>query len=108
MEARSHSYRKNIFPFKLTAHDILKTWNQNIGAPDHFHKQFQSSYFSGDLQAFPLYMTMLHSRLSQGIAYRQTSGKSRTKSKHLNVSRLVLQLSLPDQFKPGVKVRMMM
>ena len=30
----------------------------------------------------------------------------RAKSQNLNVSRLVLQLSLPNPFKPGVKPRM--
>ena len=33
---------------------------------------------------------------------------SRTKSPNLNVSRLVLQLSLPNPMKPGVKSRMKM
>ena len=35
--------------------------------------------------------------------YRQTSSISSTISKNLNVSRLVLQLSLPISLKPGVK-----
>ena len=33
--------------------------------------------------------------------YHQTSNISRPKSKNLNVSRLVLQLSLPNPLKPG-------
>ena len=37
--------------------------------------------------------------------YRHTSNISRTKSLKLNVSRLVLQLSLPNPLKPGVKLR---
>ena len=40
--------------------------------------------------------------------YRQTSNISRTKSQNLNVSRLVLQLSLPNPLKPGIKSRMKM
>ena len=36
--------------------------------------------------------------------YRQIS--TRTKSQNLNVSRLVLQLSLPNSLEPGVKSRM--
>ena len=40
--------------------------------------------------------------------YRQTSNISRTKSPNLNVSRLVLQLSLPKPLKPAVKSRMKM
>ena len=40
--------------------------------------------------------------------YRQTSCISCTESQHLNVSRLALQLSLPNPWKPGVKSRMRM
>ena len=40
--------------------------------------------------------------------YRKTSSKSRTKSPHLNVSCLLLQSSLPNPLKPGVKLRMKM
>ena len=36
--------------------------------------------------------------------YRQISNISRTKSDYLNVSRFILQLSLPNPLKPGVKV----
>ena len=36
-------------------------------------------------------------------AYRKISNIRRTKSPHLNVSRLVLQSSLPNPMKPGVK-----
>ena len=34
--------------------------------------------------------------------YRQTFSMTRIKSRHLNISRLVLQLSLPNPLKPGV------
>ena len=40
--------------------------------------------------------------------YRKISNISHTKSQNLNVSRLVLQLSLPNPTKPGVKLRMKM
>ena len=40
--------------------------------------------------------------------YCQTSNISHTKSKNLNVSRLVMQLSLPNPLKPCVKPRMKM
>ena len=40
--------------------------------------------------------------------YRQTSNIRHTKSENLNVSRLVLQLSLRNLLKPGVKSRMKM
>ena len=38
--------------------------------------------------------------------YRQTSDISRTKSHNFNVSRLVLQFSLSNPLKPGIKSRM--
>ena len=41
-------------------------------------------------------------------AYRQTSYIGRTKSQNLNVSRFLLQSSLPNPLKPGVKLRMKM
>ena len=40
--------------------------------------------------------------------YRKTSSISRTKPQNLNVSHLVLQLSLPNSLKPNVKLRMKM
>ena len=40
--------------------------------------------------------------------YRQTANVSHTKYQHLNVSRLLLQLSLPNPVKPSVKSRMKM
>ena len=40
--------------------------------------------------------------------YRKISNIRRTKSPKLNVSRLVLQLLLPNPMKPGVKSRMKM
>ena len=41
-------------------------------------------------------------------AYRKISSISRTKSQNLNVSCLLLQWSLPNPLKPGVKLRMKM
>ena len=38
----------------------------------------------------------------------ETFSISGTKSQHLNVTRFVLQLSLPNPLKPGVKSRMKM
>ena len=37
--------------------------------------------------------------------YRKSSSINRTKSQHLNVSHLVLQLSFPNPLKPGIKSR---
>ena len=42
------------------------------------------------------------------LTYRKTSSISRTKSPNLNASNLVLQLSLLNPLKPGVKSRMKM
>ena len=43
-----------------------------------------------------------------GRAYHKICNIRRTKSPNLNVSRLVLQLFLPNSMKPGVKSRMKM
>ena len=40
--------------------------------------------------------------------YRKTSCISRNKSQNLNVSRIVLQLSLPNPLKAGVELSMKM
>ena len=40
--------------------------------------------------------------------YHQSTNKGRPKFQNLNVSRLVLQLSLPNPMKPGVKSRVNM
>ena len=42
------------------------------------------------------------------IKYRKTSSLNRTKSQNLNVSCLLLQWSLPNPLKLGVKLRMKM
>ena len=42
------------------------------------------------------------------IDYHKVSNIRRIKSPNLNVSRLVVQLSLPNPMKPGVKSRMKM
>ena len=42
------------------------------------------------------------------LTYRQTSNVTRTKSQNLNISRFVLQMSLPNPVKPGAKSKMKM
>ena len=46
--------------------------------------------------------------LQPSFIYRKISNKKRTESQSLNVSRLVMQLPLPNPLKPGVKWRMKM
>ena len=46
--------------------------------------------------------------LAKRQEYHKISNIRRTKSPNLNVSRLILQLSLPNTMKPGVKSRMKM
>ena len=46
--------------------------------------------------------------LIYGKVYRQISNISHTKSQTLHVSHLVLQLSLPNPLKPGIKSKMKM
>ena len=69
-----------------------------------------------------VYVTRIHSDVGQGFKdlkdskqdstqhfiYRQIFDIRRTKSQDLNVSRLVLRLSLPNPLKPRVKSRMKM
>ena len=50
----------------------------------------------------------MHLREEYLLDYRKISNISRTKSPNLNVSRLVVQLSLPNPMKPGVMSRMKM
>ena len=47
-------------------------------------------------------------RLSFRCKYRQFSNIRRSQSPNINISRLILQLSLPNPLKPGVKLRMKM
>ena len=46
-----------------------------------------------------------HLMISRTPDYREISNTRWTKSQNLNVSHLILQLSLPSQLKPGVKVK---
>ena len=46
--------------------------------------------------------------IAQDVIYRKVSNTRRTKSQNLDDSRLVLQLSLPNPSKSGVKSRMKM
>ena len=45
---------------------------------------------------------------NQKYIYRKTTSERHNKSQNLNVSHLVLQLSLPNPLKPDVKSRMKM
>ena len=47
-------------------------------------------------------------RYAYGSNYRQTSNLSGNKFQNWNFSHLILQLSLPNPLKPGVKSRMKM
>ena len=60
---------------------------------------------------FPLYPVLygyLQLAWHRQDIYRKTPSISHTKAQNLNVSHLVLQLSLPNPLKPGVKLRMKM
>ena len=64
------------------------------------------------MKQLPWYETGLNT-LSVGLSclnikFRQTFNIRHTNSQHFYVSHLVLQLSLPNPFKPGVKLRMKM
>ena len=47
-------------------------------------------------------------RIDRNVIYRKVSNIRRTKSQYLTDSHLVLQSSLPNPLKPGVKLRMKM
>ena len=52
-----------------------------------------------------LIITKIFGEEQKYSACHQTTSLSHTESQNLNVSRLVLQLSLPNPLKPGVKLR---
>ena len=67
--------------------------------------------FDNDLTKPPLKLRhgwVVTSHINYWCNYRQISNIRRTKSQNLNVSRLVLQLSLPNLLKPCIKLRMKM
>ena len=53
-------------------------------------------------------LLIMCTKIGQYLSYCQMSNISYTKSQDLNVSLRVLQLSLPNLLKPGVKSRMKM
>ena len=55
-----------------------------------------------------LSMTNAHNPLKEDTTYRKTSSISRTQLQNLNVSCPLLQLSMPNPLKPGVKLIMKM
>ena len=79
---------------------VSKVWNST---PTLFHssifKMFQRSINQSSKSA---------TIRREIILYRKTSSISHIKSKNLNVSHPVLQLSVPNPLKPGVKSRMKM
>ena len=83
--------------------------NQNPNAKWFFQLNTLENVCSQFVQAslsyiFPFYLSIFF------ISYipRKISNIRCTKSKKLNVSRLVLQLSMPNSLRPGVKSRMKM
>ena len=57
----------------------------------------------GSLQIEFVLPILIMLAIYQAKKYRQTNDIRHTKSQNLNVSHLVLQLSLPNPWKPGVK-----
>ena len=73
------------------------TWM--LGQADTIHSKLKSPISSSSVM---YQITCLY------INYRQISNISNTNTQNINVSRLVLQLSLPKLLKPGFKSRMKM
>ena len=71
--------------------------------PDSVEPRLESLY-----PAFLTGINLQHHSIVDSYKYRKVSNIRRTKSPNLNVSRLVLQLSLPNPMKPDVKSRMKM
>ena len=79
---------------------------QEIGPHSVDNKSVECNLLQMDIQSvFDKIMSQMH---VMNENYRQFSNISRTQSPNINVSRLVLQLSLPNPLKPRVKLRMKM
>ena len=80
-------------------------------ATSHYLDQCCPRYMSPHGITRPQWVTVsqwLLALLLMSYAYCQTSNIWHTKSQNLIVSRVILQLSLPNLLKPGVKSRMKM
>ena len=63
---------------------------------------------AGTVLANKLYMLIFRMACDDQMTYHKASGISRTKYQNLNVSCILLQLSLLNPLKPGVNLRMKM
>ena len=70
-----------------------------VASTPHLQCPFLNLFYAHINDWFIIIMTF-------GEIYRKVSNIRRTKSQNLNASRLILQLSLPNPLKPGVKLRM--
>ena len=90
----------------------MKNVIQNLNITIHIcpslpvNKEFHQAGYLGFLQLAEINWAYAMGKWLH--TYRQISNIGRTKSQHLDVPRLVLQLSLPKPLKPGVKLRMKM
>ena len=85
---RGHSFSVNL----ISALIVMLLWQPLFGDNISFYKEADTT------------MKSVHQR----DTYREISNISRTKSEDLNFPRLVMQLSLYNILKPGVKSRMKM
>ena len=83
---------------------------ENIKAPRHWSLwgEFTGERYILNVAAAVQTMQAPTAPAAIVLIYRQTSNKSRIKSQNWNVSRFVLQLSLPNQLKPDATSRMKM
>ena len=93
------------------AHIVAKTWEYETLKAELLQRRLcvcvylymkDHSTVEWNLLIRAHYYTKLH------LTYHKTSSISRTESQNLNVSHIVLQLSLPNPLKPNVKLRMKM
>ena len=93
-------------------HEEIVWWSddpkENCGKINLYrHVAASEIEFNIEAQGFKISFTSIECRLWI-TNYCQLSNKRRTKSQNINVSRLVLQWSLLNPLKPGVKLRMKM
>ena len=101
-----YPYSSGLLRWQWRSYDIVpvpseKAWSLHVNTSHQFTESFDMTTTKQTKNISIFY----------GIywqTYRKISNIRRTKSQTLNVSRLVLQLSLPNPMKPGVKSKMKM
>ena len=94
-------------PFTVEGWCILKDL-YNTSSSVALHKSCYNIVYTLELVLHEAIIPVSSSIVLGKWVYHQTSNINHTKSYNINVSHLVLQLCLPNPFKPGVESRMKM